>query len=62
METGFHAELQISRDLRQNIPDMLGVLEKGLVFAVAEIKKFVDGKHSVIGLVVGFRRQSAAQE
>ena len=62
METGLQAELQISRDLRQNIPDMLGVLKKGLVFAVAEIKKFVDGKHGVIGLVVGFRRQSAAQE
>jgi len=59
METGFHAELEISRDLRQNIPDMLGVLEKGLMLAVAEIKKFVDGKHGVIGLVVGFRRQSA---
>jgi hypothetical protein len=62
METGLQAELEISRDLRQNIPDMLGVLKKGLVLAVAEIKKFVDGKHGVIGVVVGFRRQSAAQE
>jgi hypothetical protein len=27
---------------------MLGVLEKGLMLAVAEIKKFVDGKHGVL--------------
>jgi hypothetical protein len=29
---------------------MLGVLKKGLVLAVAEIKKFVDGKHGVLNL------------
>jgi hypothetical protein len=28
---------------------MLGVLKKGLVLAVAEIKKFVDGKHGLLG-------------
>ena len=51
METGFHAELEISRDLRQNIPYMFSVLKKGLVFAMAEIKKFVDGKHGELDFV-----------
>jgi hypothetical protein len=30
---------------------MLGVLKKGLVPAVAEIKKFVDGKHGMLEFV-----------
>ena len=45
VEAGFHAELQVAGDLWKCIPDVLDVLEKGAVLAVAEVKKFVDGKH-----------------
>jgi len=48
MDARFEAELQIGGNFWQHIPDMLGVLKKGLVLAVAEIKKFVDGKHGVL--------------
>lgn len=47
VEAGFHAELQVGGDLWKCVPDVLDVLEKGAVLAVAEVKKFVDGKHGV---------------
>ena len=47
----FETELQIVGNFWQHIPDMLCVFKKGLVLAVAEIKKFVDGKHGVLDFV-----------
>jgi hypothetical protein len=48
MNARLEAELQVGGNFRQGVPNILGVLEKCSVFAVAKIKKFVDGKHSVL--------------
>jgi hypothetical protein len=41
--------LQVAGDLWKCVPDVFDVLEKGAVLAVAEVKKFVDGKHGIGG-------------
>ena len=47
LDAGLHAEFQISPDLRQDIPNIFGILEKSAMLAVAEVKKIFDRIHGI---------------
>ena len=47
VQSGLEAELEVGRNFWQNVPDILYVFKERAVLAVAEVKKFFNGKHSI---------------